>query len=194
MPEIVHLRPRPPQGGDQPQLLAAASGSPRPVPPSRLRGYSGAAVRLTPVSPATGQPRPDGAEDSTHTADLEARISGIARSVTQGALEVIGGTRPLQQMARWLDEHSYERLQFRANLVRSMSSQVPTGSTRGECTATPAARLHRTVCVRPPRVCHIDDSTFEVALTVFDQRRVRAVALRLERWRERWRVTALEIG
>lgn len=135
-----------------------------------------------PPGPALGEARPALAGE-----ELSHRISGIARSVAQGALEVLGGSRPLQQLARWLDPESYERLQLRANLVRCITA-APTS--RGE---TPTS-THRHVIIRSARVCPVSDTVFEASVVAFDQRRVRAVALRIELRRGAWRVTALEIG
>ncbi|RJT78289.1 hypothetical protein D6T63_12215 [Arthrobacter cheniae] len=120
-------------------------------------------------------------------ADTTLRISGIARSVAQGALEVLGGARPLQQMARWLDPENYERLQLRTNLARCIASTPTTGQ-------TPRVSALRQVVVRSARVCPISPGVFEASVVAFDQRRVRAVALRIEQRRGVWRVTALEIG
>jgi hypothetical protein len=116
------------------------------------------------------------------------RIAGIARSVALGALEVLGGSRPLQQLARWLDPENYERLQLRANLVRCIND-APAG--RGAETAPSA---HRHVIVRSARVCPVGPGVYEASVVAYDQKRVRAVALRIEQRRGAWRVTALEIG
>ncbi|MHA7278919.1 Rv3235 family protein [Arthrobacter sp. MDT2-2] len=120
--------------------------------------------------------------------DSSQRISGIARSVAQGALEVLGGSRPLQQMARWLDPENYERLQLRANLVRCIGTARSAG--RGD----PRPSADRHIVVRSARVCPISPGVYEASVVTFDQKRVRAVALRIEQRRGAWRVTALEIG
>lgn len=193
-----------------PHHLAAASGAPRPVllPDARPRDAGPAAViALHPdgggdAGPeVTGQPlgnprlgeRPliTGQETLlpiTAESELSHRIAGIARSVAQGALEVLGGARPLQQLARWLDPESYERLHLRANLVRCITT-APTRRRGGEAVST-----HRQVIIRSARTCQVSATVFEASVVAFDQRRVRAVALRIEQRRGMWRVTALEIG
>lgn len=123
-------------------------------------------------------------------AETSHRIAGIARSVAQGALEVLGGSRPLQQMARWLDPENYERLQLRANLVRCISSAPIKRGSHGQVHAS----THRHVVVRSARVCLVSPGIYEASVVAFDQKRVRAVALRIEQRRGMWRVTALEIG
>ncbi len=50
------------------------------------------------------------------------------------------------------------------------------------------------MAVRSARLCRVSDSAFEAALVVLDRTRARAVALRIERQRGDWKVTALEIG
>ena len=197
--------------------LAAVSGAPRPLLPSALRGpikgsadvielrpaprslrssepYPGPvdAGRATPASPAGTPGAAAGvrAQGPTSVGDAETseRISGIARSVAQGALEVLAGSRPLQQMARWLDPDNYERLQLRTNLVRCITS--PAGPNRND----PPTSAQRQVVVRSARVCPVSEGIYEASVVAFDQKRVRAVALRIEQRRGAWRVTALEIG
>ncbi|WP_024476742.1 Rv3235 family protein [Arthrobacter sp. CAL618] len=114
------------------------------------------------------------------------QVQRITRSVVQASLEVLGGSRPLQQLAEWLDPPSYERLQLRANLVRSLN--------RGASTGRPDHLLHRNISVRSVRICRITETVYEASAVACENHRARAVALRLERRRGHWRVTALEIG
>lgn len=185
--------------------LAEVSGAPRPLV-TRPRGHlaSGGATVL-PFTPTDGpgtddadravdpaRPAPaDQALPAPVIADADGetmqRISGIARSVAQGALEVLSGVRPLQQMSRWLDPENYERLQLRANLVRCV------GAGSGN-SGSPAGSSVRQVVVRSARVCPISPGVYEASVVAFDRKRVRAVALRIEQRRGAWRVTALEIG
>ncbi|MHA7285144.1 Rv3235 family protein [Arthrobacter sp. MDT3-44] len=193
-------------------LLAEAGGASRPAPPSPDRPAAAGPATIIqlrpPAGPSAAHGFPAPAEPSASPArtgtlpdrtgagtspweadpDLLQRISGIARSVAQGALEVLGGSRPLQQMARWLDPENYERLQLRANLVRCIDAARSTG--HGE----PRPSADRHVVVRSARVCPISPGVYEASVVTFDQKRVRAVALRIEQRRGAWRVTALEIG
>ncbi|MDN4611034.1 Rv3235 family protein [Arthrobacter sp. IIF3SC--B10] len=210
MTSVTRLRPA--------ALLAEASGAPRPAPPSpgrpaaagpatiiQLRPSAEPAASPDPpappdpsaspepsASPAGTGTTPDGNREGTcpweADPDLSQRISGIARSVAQGALEVLGGSRPLQQMARWLDPENYERLQLRANLVRCIDAARNAGH------GDPRPSADRHVVVRSARVCPISPGVYEASVVTFDQKRVRAVALRIEQRRGAWRVTALEIG
>lgn len=115
------------------------------------------------------------------------QVQRIVRSVVQAALEVLGGSRPLQQLADWLDPPSYERLQLRANLVRTLNRTTgPDGR--------PDQLLHRNVTVRTVRTCRVNADVYEASAVTCENHRARAVALRLERRRGHWKVTALEIG
>ncbi len=203
MSSVTELRRTPTQ-------LAEVSGSPRPLmapsarPPAagpgtvtqlRPDGGSGS-TREVPAPPTTVPSADEGVRSRQHAessetaseAELGLRISGIARSVAQGALEVLGGCRPLQQMSRWLDAENYERLQLRTNLVRCITTAP--ALQRG---AQPP-RAHRQVIIRSARICRVSAVAFEASVVAFDQKRVRAVALRIEQRRGAWRVTALEIG
>jgi hypothetical protein len=124
--------------------------------------------------------------------EVPEELEAIARKVARGALEVLGGTRPLQQMARLLDGRSYERLQLRSNLIRSI--EQPHGSLSGGNARSNALRLHRNVLIRTVRICAITPKIFEASVVAAEQKRARAIALRIERWRGQWRVTELQIG
>ncbi|WDF32419.1 Rv3235 family protein [Arthrobacter agilis] len=180
---VVQLRPSP-----EPE---APSTTPPPAPPSTAlpsapagpEEHKGHGSEAVPGGHGTiGSPASPALEDG----ETMHRMAGIARCVAQGALEVLAGSRPLQQLSRWLDPENYERLQLRANLVRCINGSRTAG-------AGPSCAL-RQVVVRSARVCRIDDGVFEASVVAYDQKRVRAVALRIERRRGTWRVTALEIG
>ncbi|MGY2745721.1 Rv3235 family protein [Pseudarthrobacter sp. O4] len=146
------------------------------------------------VVPAGAAPAP-GRAAAPHTATAEHRaplqvvdegreICTICRGTVQAAIEVLAGTRPVQQLARRLDERCLAALQHRAALTRRVASgNSPT-----------AGRLHRNPSVRSVRACKVSEDVYEASAVVVDELRVRAVALRLERSRLVWRVTALEIG
>ncbi|BBE23342.1 hypothetical protein MN0502_22250 [Arthrobacter sp. MN05-02] len=190
MPAVTQLHRSPTaqlaevSGAPRPLLTPPGQpGTPTPAPVIPLRSAAG------PVSvPFPGGPpaRSDGLPGADQ--ELFRRISGIARSVAQGALEVLGGSRPLQQLARWLDQENYERLQLRTNLVRCV------GASPASPAGAPAASAHRHIVIRSARVCPVGPGVFEASVVAFDQKRVRAVALRIEQRRGAWRVTALEIG
>lgn len=165
--------------------LASASGAPRaivPMPTIQSPGRDDTTViPLTRLSRLRPSPEPEIPEE----------LEAVARKAARGALEVLGGTRPLQQMARLLDARSYERLQLRSNLVRSVEQVNESGGSR---VTGSSARLHRNVMIRTVRICAITDAVYEASVVAAEQRRARAIALRIERWRGQWRVTEMQIG
>jgi hypothetical protein len=114
------------------------------------------------------------------------RIEGTARSITQACMEAISGSRPVQQLARWLDPDCYDKLVHRAALVQEHQARRAGGRT--------AIRALPSAVVRSARVCRVSDEVYEASTVVVEPHRARAVALRLERRRGLWKVTALEIG
>lgn len=105
--------------------------------------------------------------------------TSVCCSLVLAAVEVLAGTRPLAQLARWVTPEVYEALNTRATL-----------SLRVLGTTTTTRRPQ----VRRVRLCRIGDHAAEAGVVVDDGRRVRAVAVRLESWRGAWRAAALEIG
>lgn len=171
-----------------PSPRAAAEAPASPATPLRL--VPGGAGPATPVAaPASGPVSgPDSGPGISATplrvTDEDREICAICRSTVQAAIEVLAGTRPVQQLARRLDERCLAALQHRAALTR----RVP-------CGASPTAgRLHRNPSVRSVRACRVSADVYEASAVVVEELRVRAVALRLERSRLAWRVTVLEIG
>jgi hypothetical protein len=114
-----------------------------------------------------------------------AEVRAVTRSTVQAAMEVLAGIRPIHQLARRLDPRCLAALQHRAALIRREITR----------TGNPAlARLHRNSAVRSVRVCEISDGIYEASAVVVDDVRARAVAVRLERSKQVWRVTELVIG
>ncbi|WP_267275647.1 Rv3235 family protein [Arthrobacter sp. CDRTa11] len=118
-------------------------------------------------------------------ADENAEVRAIARSTVQAAMEVLAGIRPVQQLARRLDPRCLAALQHRASLIRRELARSP----------SPAlARLHQNSLVRSVRVCEVAPGIYEASAVVVDDVRARAVAVRLERSKQVWRVTELVVG
>jgi Family of unknown function (DUF6459) len=141
-------------------------------------GPKSALPDLSAAEAGTASPRP------LRAADEKTEVCAIARGTVQAAVEVLAGTRPINQLARRLDQRCLASLQHRAALTRRM---VPGSSPE-------ARRLHRNPVVRSVRACEVTPGIFEASAVVADELRVRAVAVRLERSNQVWRVTALEIG
>jgi len=176
-------------------LVPASPAAERPVAgPSSVRRL--AAVPATDTS--SPRPRQADAEPASRpalqaTADARRvlqiagenrEVCAITRGTVQAAVEVLAGTRPIQQLSRRLDQRCLASLQHRAALTRRLAAgSSPT-----------AGRLHRNPAVRSVRACEVADGIYEASAVVVDELRVRAVAVRLERSNHVWRITALEIG
>ncbi|SDR00210.1 Rv3235 family protein [Arthrobacter crystallopoietes] len=204
MNNVTPLRQDKPEHADREltevQALAPASGAPRPLTVRPVRSpdpedYFAPVVRLQPRTPSktpdkAGDRAPGGpAGEQTRGMDAQElrQVTATARSVAQAAMEAIGGTRPVQQLARWLDPVCYEKVARRAGLVRERQE-------RRAAAGQTVLRLHRSATIRSSRVCQVSDSAYEASLVIAEASRVRAVALRLEFRRGLWKVAALEIG
>lgn len=97
-------------------------------------------------------------------------------TLVRTCVEVLLGTRPPAQLARWLTADLYEMLSHRA----AAGTALPTTAHR--------VRLLRV------HTCAVDDTHHEASVVIHDGRRVRAAAIRIEVHRGRWRASALEIG
>jgi hypothetical protein len=98
--------------------------------------------------------------------------------MVQAAVEGLRGARPLAQLIRWVTPEVYDGLALRAQLVQGAGTPPVSGRAG----------------IRRIRVCRIGHATAEATVVVNDGPRVRAVAVRLEGHRGRWRATAMEIG
>ncbi|MFE4542162.1 Rv3235 family protein [Arthrobacter sp. NPDC056727] len=111
-------------------------------------------------------------------------ICAITGATVQAAIEVLAGTRPIHQLARRLDQRCLTVLQHRAALTRRVAARAP----------RKMGLLHRNASVRSVHACQVTPDIYETSAVVVDELRIRAVAVRLERSKNVWRVTALEIG
>jgi hypothetical protein len=110
----------------------------------------------------------------------------LAGQLAQAVVEVLAGDRPITQLLTWLDERIYTELSGLAPRPRT----------------APTLARSRTVLIRPQdrpkvrsiHVCRPADGVAEIAARVQVNGRSRAVALRLEEWRGRWRCNALVVG
>jgi hypothetical protein len=168
VPELVPLTgPRRLQGGEQGVLaLQWPLPSGLPVVPQPPEGVP--VVRRDPVR-----------SPSARRGDAERPEPGawVARLV-QAVVEVLAGDRPLLQLMRWLDITVYEQL---SEHVTKRAGR-PSGARPGPVRA-----------VRSVHLCEPRAGVVEAAVVVGNGVRVRAVAVRLEGARGRWRCTRLTI-
>ncbi|WP_432499200.1 Rv3235 family protein [Kineococcus gypseus] len=106
-------------------------------------------------------------------------VGGWARDYLVVLLEVLSGHRPPQQLLRWSAADVYADVQRRAVLAARVRG--------GAAGPGPRPQVLRVL------TCPVADAV-EVSAVVRTGERVRALALRVERRHERWRVTALEVG
>ena len=114
-------------------------------------------------------------------ANLEESVATVVHAVAPAVLEVLAGARPARQLVNALNPECMGKLEHH---LRIGQGQRPDP---GAC------------CYSNPRVLRIRISqvlplVFEAAVVLLDLQKVRATALRIERWHGRWQVTALEIG
>ncbi|MGO1563008.1 MAG: Rv3235 family protein [Actinomycetaceae bacterium] len=109
----------------------------------------------------------------------EAEGDRLAAAVAAGAIEALLGVRSPAQLTRWLAPHLYDALVRRVGLAARLQGRPETFT---------HARVRTVVGCTPA------DGVREVSAVVHDGAKVRAVAVRLEAFRGRWRTVALEIG
>ena len=159
----------------EPHPVRSVRGLAQPVPPTQ-----GALALAFPV---IERPEEQDDEDFGPRATSSRELpdpAGACAALVQAIVEVLGGSRPSAQLARWLTADVYAALQRRAGLAARLR--------RG------AAPVCRHPVVRRVRVCAPRDGVVEACAVVFEGDRVRAVALRIEGLDGRWRVTAAEVG
>ncbi|MET3143609.1 UNVERIFIED_ORG: hypothetical protein ABIB19_000018 [Arthrobacter sp. UYEF10] len=150
-----------------------------PIRSAPVNPGSAAAVRQAPPRTTSAPVAP------LHVADETSEILAITRSTVQAAMEVLAGIRPIHQLARRLDPRCLAVLQHRSALIRRE---------QGRSASPSLARLHRNSIVRSVRACEVAPGIYEASAVVVDDVRARAVAVRLERSKQVWRVTEFMVG
>lgn len=103
--------------------------------------------------------------------------SNLARSV----VEILAGARPLDQIGRWVSDSVY------VHLLRRTMLTVQARTTAAENPLRPRMTIGDPVLAFPV------DGVVEAVVMVHQPARSRAVAIRLERHRARWRATAINV-
>ena len=114
------------------------------------------------------------------TADLpnpEASLKALAT----GVVEVIAGTRQIDQLARLLTDEVYQRLSKRAASARERRLEL------GQKTHYQSFSIQNIMNTSPR------DGVIESVVLLNSQRRIRAVTIRLEGINDRWRATAVSV-
>lgn len=103
------------------------------------------------------------------------------KALATGVVEVIAGSRPIDQLSRLLTEEVYQRLSQRAKLARQNREEL------GQKT------LHQNFSVHNMMNASPRDGVIESVVLLNSQRRIRAVTIRLEGINNRWRATAVSV-
>jgi hypothetical protein len=170
---------------DDPPGLRSGLRSDRPDGLRRSTATQGA-LALTWVLPSGVDAVPGGGPETalaTPGAEAARTLPDVdlwARRLSLACVEVLTGTRPAAQLRRWTSDEVY------ALLRRS--------APRASRVAEPRRRPPRPprVVLRTVRVCEVGPGVAEVAAVVDDGTRARALALRMEGHRDRWRCTRFE--
>ena len=162
---------------------------PAPVQAQRGRARTAGSAALAAVPEDLRREPPGRRLRAVPTPDEAEEVRRLAATITLAAMEVLAGTRPVQQLALWLHRDLLAPVQLRAELSRASTAarQGPSGRR--------LALVHRAAVVKAARATLVKPGVYEAAVVVADAARCRAVALRLEASdRGGWKVTALEIG
>lgn len=130
-------------------------------------------------SACTGQ-QPAAGEAPSADDEQRRRFETLASNVARCALEAIGGTRDLDQLARWVTPAVYQALLARvqhAGRARRARRRAPTRAN---------------VRVLAVTTQHVDDAA-EATVVVELGPRVRAVCIRLELDEKRWRASSVSV-
>jgi hypothetical protein len=107
--------------------------------------------------------------------------STLCTNLARCVIEILAGARPLDQIGRWVSDSVFVHLLRRTMLAARARAVAPDNSLR------PRMQLGN------PRLCFPSDDVVEGVVMVHQPGRSRAVAIRLERHRQRWRATAINV-
>ncbi|RDV45565.1 hypothetical protein DOE76_06965 [Leifsonia sp. ku-ls] len=128
---------------------------------------------------------PDGAAPLHAGADLADAVdpspSILCASLARCVVEILAGARSLDQLARWVTDAVYVHL-LRRNLLAQRARQDSADS-------VPRPRVH----IGDPKLSSPTKDVIEAVVMVHQPARSRAVAIRLERHRSRWRASAINV-
>lgn len=162
----VASRPTTEYRGSVPRVNVAA-------PWDRLRIYQ-------PESRRSAQQQARAVQETTSSPAPSDPAGAWAAALSRMCVEALLGMRAATQLQRWLTPELYDAVARRAGLaVRILGRSV--GSPR------PRIISHHAQTAE-------DGRSAEVCVILHDGAKVRAVALRLEAFRGRWRASAIEIG
>lgn len=122
-----------------------------------------------------------------------ALVVEMTRTISIAALEVMNGSRSIQQLARWLDIKCFSALTTRARL-HAEACALQERRASPDTQRTNVVALHRKPVIHSIHSFPVSPGIYETNVVVADGARFRAMALRMEESRGIWKVTALRIG
>ncbi|WP_382307376.1 Rv3235 family protein [Herbiconiux sp. UC225_62] len=105
----------------------------------------------------------------------------LAESLARCVVEILSGTRDLDQISRWLSADVY------AHLLKRVVLSARARQARGEAPSRLAFTMGSTV------LCEPQDGIVDAVVIVHGRARSRAVAIRLEALDSRWRASAVHV-
>ncbi|MCS5716569.1 Rv3235 family protein [Herbiconiux sp. CPCC 205763] len=105
----------------------------------------------------------------------------LAESLARCVVEILSGTRDLDQISRWLSADVY------AHLLKRVVLSTRARQARGEAPSRLTFTMGTTV------LCEPQDGIVEAVVIVHGRARSRAVAIRLEALDARWRASAVHV-
>lgn len=130
-------------------------------------------------SRATEAPAPRSDEPPATTRDQDPAV--LCADLALCIVEILAGARPLDQIARWVSDAVFVDL-LRRTVIAARTRAVTAQEAR-----RPRVRVGTPLLSRPA------DGVVDAVVVVHQQARSRAIALRLERHRARWRATVVTV-
>ncbi|NQX14261.1 3-hydroxyacyl-CoA dehydrogenase [Microbacteriaceae bacterium VKM Ac-2855] len=136
--------------------------------------------------PADTPPEPDPIEDALFAPQRTGRAElpdprPLLENLTRCVIEILGGVREIDQIARWVSDDVYRHLLKR--VVLSARARHAKGRNAQRVPFT----IGTIIATEP------DDGIIESVIMVHNRARTRAVAIRLEGIDNRWRATAINV-
>lgn len=172
---------------DTDTLRAPATRPPTVGVPPEAAPLGGPQLGRPPLGrPPLGQPplsavQQDPDPDLRLVTGLDDDPSLLSAKLALCVVEILAGARALDQLGRWVSDSVYVQL-LRRTVIASRSREA-----LGDDARRPRVR------VGEPMVTRLGDSIVDAVVMIHQPTRSRAVALRLERHRKRWRATAISV-
>lgn len=182
----------PGHSGTRPGDRSGAHPAPRPGMPEAAVAFPDEhrAGRMTPdradrrapiAATRLGRTRTRGGAIVEFPANDEPSPATLCSNLARSVVEILAGARPLDQIGRWVNDSVYVHLLRRTMLTvqaRTTSAENP---------------LRPRMSIGDPLLAFPVEGVVEAVVMVHQPARSRAVAIRLERHRARWRATAINV-